>query len=133
MAHLQQYSAGYQSLVSEREQLHHQYLQQVQLMDRLHHDESQGRVQLEISHTQLKQAQVCISGTLSFSEEFSVFVYVKCSGVKGISVCLLLQEQLELLVRDNEQLKSEVRELLNSSALASSSLDRGKVSIGITI
>lgn len=61
MAHLQQYSAGYQSLVSEREQLHHQYLQQVQLMDRLHHDESQGRVQLEMSHTQLKQAQVCIS------------------------------------------------------------------------
>lgn len=37
----------------------------------------------------------------------------------------LLQEQLELLVRDNEQLKSEVRELLNSSALASSSLDHG--------
>lgn len=82
MAHLQQYCAGYQSLVSEREQLHHQYLQQVQLMDRLHHDESQGRVQLEISHTQLKQAQVCISGTLLFSEEFSVFDYVKRSGGK---------------------------------------------------
>ncbi|CAF99168.1 unnamed protein product, partial [Tetraodon nigroviridis] len=121
VAHLQQYSAGYQSLVSEREQLHQQYLQQAQLMDRLHHDESQGRVQLEISHTQLKQAQVCISGTLPFSRKFSVFVYV--SWVKCIPVCLLLQEQLELLVRDNEQLKSEVRELLNSSALASSSLD----------
>lgn len=76
VAHLQQYSAGYQSLVSEREQLHHQYLQQAQLMDRLHHDESQGRVQLEISHTQLKQAQVCVSATLPFSEEFSVFVCV---------------------------------------------------------
>uniref|UniRef100_A0A674MX34 Golgin A2 n=1 Tax=Takifugu rubripes TaxID=31033 RepID=A0A674MX34_TAKRU len=92
VAHLQQYSAGYQALASEREQLHHQYLQQVQLMDRLHHDESQGRVELEISHSQLNQAQ----------------------------------EQLELLVRDNEQLKSEVRELLNSSALASSSLDHGE-------
>ncbi|TNM92022.1 hypothetical protein fugu_019034 [Takifugu bimaculatus] len=92
VAHLQQYSAGYQALASEREQLHHQYLQQVQLMDRLHHDESQGRVELEISHSQLKRAQ----------------------------------EQLELLVRDNEQLKSEVRELLNSSALASSSLDDGE-------
>lgn len=64
LAHLQQYSAGYQTLASEREQLHHQYLQQIQLMDRLQHDESQGRVQLEISHNQLKQAQVCISGTL---------------------------------------------------------------------
>lgn len=62
VAHLQQYCAGYQALVSEREQLHKQYLQQSQLMDRLQHDESQGRVQLEISHSQLKQAQVCFSG-----------------------------------------------------------------------
>lgn len=61
MAHLQQYSAGYQALVSEREQLHKQYLQQSQLMDRLQHDESQGRMQLEMSHSQLKQAQVCFS------------------------------------------------------------------------
>lgn len=61
VAHLQQYSAGYQTLASEREQMHHQYLQQIQLMDRLQHDESQGRVQLEISHNQLKQAQVCVS------------------------------------------------------------------------
>ncbi|XP_034565270.1 golgin subfamily A member 2 isoform X2 [Notolabrus celidotus] len=91
VAHLQQYCAGYQTLASEREHLHHQYLQQVQLMDRLQHDESQGRVQLEISHNQLKQAQ----------------------------------DHLELLVRDNEQLKSEVKELLNSSALSPSSRDQG--------
>ncbi|XP_038589196.1 golgin subfamily A member 2 isoform X2 [Micropterus salmoides] len=91
VAHLQQYCAGYQTLASEREQLHHQYLQQLQLMDRLQHDESQGRVQLEMSHNQLKQAQ----------------------------------ENLELLVRDNEQLKAEVKELLNSSAFAPSSRDQG--------
>ena len=60
VAHLQQYCAGYQTLASEREQLHQQYLQQSQLMDRLQHDESHSRAQLEISHTQLKQAQVCI-------------------------------------------------------------------------
>ncbi|XP_049908605.1 golgin subfamily A member 2 isoform X5 [Epinephelus moara] len=91
MAHLQQYCAGYQALASEREQIHHQYLQQLQLMDRLQHDESQGRVQLEISHNQLKQAQ----------------------------------EHLEMLVKDNEQLKAEVKELLNSSVLATSSRDQG--------
>lgn len=67
VAHLQQYCAGYQALASEREQLHHQYLQQVQLMDRLQHDESQGRVQLEISHSQLKQAQVCTAGRFCMS------------------------------------------------------------------
>ncbi|XP_055009575.1 golgin subfamily A member 2 isoform X2 [Boleophthalmus pectinirostris] len=83
-AHLQQYAAGYQTLASEREQLHRQYLQQCQIMDRLQHDESQGRVQLELSHSQLKEAQ----------------------------------DHLEKLVRDNEQLKAEVTELLNSSVLA---------------
>ncbi|XP_040013122.1 golgin subfamily A member 2 isoform X2 [Xiphias gladius] len=91
VAHLQQYCAGYQALASEREQLHQQYLQQSQLMDRLQHDESHGRVQLEISHSQLKQAQ----------------------------------DHLEQLVRDNEQLKAEVKELLNSSGLATSSRDQG--------
>ena len=58
VAYLQQYCSGYQTLASEREQLHLQYLQQAQLMDRLQHDENQGRIQLEISHQQLKHAQV---------------------------------------------------------------------------
>ncbi|XP_060941302.1 golgin subfamily A member 2 isoform X2 [Limanda limanda] len=91
VAHLQQYCAGYQTLASEREQVHLQYLQQCQLMDRLQHDESQGRVQLEISHCQLKETQ----------------------------------DHLEQLVRDNEQLKSDVKELLHSSALATSPRDQG--------
>uniref|UniRef100_A0A8C6PHU6 Golgin A2 n=1 Tax=Nothobranchius furzeri TaxID=105023 RepID=A0A8C6PHU6_NOTFU len=83
VAHLQQYSAYYQALASERERIHQQYLQQSQLMDRLQHDESHSRAQLDISQNQLKQAQ----------------------------------EHLEQLVRDNQQLKTEVKELLNSSAL----------------
>lgn len=58
-AHLQQYSAAYQALASEREQLHRQYFTQSQLMDRLQHDESQGRAQLEVSQNELKRAQVC--------------------------------------------------------------------------
>ncbi|XP_041754258.1 golgin subfamily A member 2 isoform X1 [Coregonus clupeaformis] len=91
VAHLQQYSAGYTSLASEREQLHRQYLQQSQLMDQLQHDETQGRVQLEMSHKQLEQ----------------------------------YQERLEQLSRDNEQLKAEVTELLNSSALATPPRDQG--------
>lgn len=91
LAQLQQYYAGYQTLASEREQLHQQYLQQSQILDRLQHDESHGRVQLEISHNQLKQAQ----------------------------------EHLDQLVKDNDQLKTEVKELLNSSALMMSSRDEG--------
>ncbi|XP_062844311.1 golgin subfamily A member 2 isoform X2 [Trichomycterus rosablanca] len=91
LAHLQQYSAGYQQLVAEREHLHKQFLQQTQLMDRLQHDEVQGKTQLEQSQLELQQAQ----------------------------------ERLDQLAKDNEQLKSEVQELLNSSALNTSLRDQG--------
>ncbi|XP_057212045.1 golgin subfamily A member 2 isoform X4 [Triplophysa rosa] len=91
LSHLQQYTAGYQQLVAEREHLHKQFLQQAQLMDRLQHDEVQGKVQLEQSHMQLQQAQ----------------------------------EKLNQLVRDNEELKTEVQELLNSSSMSQSSRDQG--------
>ncbi|XP_051956615.1 golgin subfamily A member 2-like isoform X2 [Xyrauchen texanus] len=91
LAHLQQYTAGYQQLVSEREHVHMQFLQQVQLMDRLQHEEVQGKVQLEQSHLQLQQAQ----------------------------------ERLNELARDNEELKTEVQELLNSSMLNPSLRDQG--------
>ncbi|KAK3527524.1 hypothetical protein QTP86_024299 [Hemibagrus guttatus] len=57
LAYLQQYTTGYQQLVSEREQFHKQFLQQTQLMDRLQHDEVHGKVQLEHSQLQLQQAQ----------------------------------------------------------------------------
>ncbi|XP_056601814.1 golgin subfamily A member 2 isoform X4 [Triplophysa dalaica] len=91
LSHLQQYTAGYQQLVAEREHLHKQFLQQAQMMDRLQHDEVEGKVQLEQSHMQLQQAQ----------------------------------EKLNQLVRDNEELKTEVQELLNSSSMSQSSRDQG--------
>ncbi|XP_047228905.1 golgin subfamily A member 2 isoform X2 [Girardinichthys multiradiatus] len=90
-AHLQQYSAAYQALAAEREQLHQQSLQQAQLMDRLQHDESHGRTQLDVSQNQLRQAE----------------------------------EHLQQLVRHNEQLKAEIKELVNSSALVMTSRDQG--------
>ncbi|XP_067105918.1 golgin subfamily A member 2 isoform X1 [Osmerus mordax] len=55
LAYLQQYSAGYQNLASEREELHKHYLQHSQLMDRLQHNEAKGRVQLEINQKRLEQ------------------------------------------------------------------------------
>lgn len=64
LSHLQQYSAGYQQLVSEREHLHKQFLHQTQLMDRLQHDEVQGKVQLEQSQLELQQAQVSHASAL---------------------------------------------------------------------
>ncbi|XP_066568954.1 golgin subfamily A member 2 isoform X3 [Amia ocellicauda] len=91
LAHLQQYTAGYQQLVTEREELHKQYLHQTQLMDRLQHEEVQGKVQLELSHKELEEAR----------------------------------EKLNLLAKDNNDLKSEVRELIASSGLGTQPRDQG--------
>ncbi|XP_059404917.1 golgin subfamily A member 2-like isoform X2 [Carassius carassius] len=91
LAQLQQYSAGYQQLVTEREHLHHQFLQQTQLMDRLQHHEVQGKVQLE-------EAQVHTKHTA---------------------------EKLKQLARDNEELKTEVQELLSGSSVNTSHRDDG--------
>ncbi|MGH0166295.1 UNVERIFIED_CONTAM: hypothetical protein FKN15_050340 [Acipenser sinensis] len=55
--HLQQYTAAYQQLVAEREELHKQYLLQTQLMDRLQHEELQGKVQLQVTQKELNQAK----------------------------------------------------------------------------
>lgn len=71
LSHLQQYTAGYQQLVAEREHLHKQFLQQAQLMDRLQHDEVEGKVQLEQSHMQLQQAQV----TARHDRKYSRFLF----------------------------------------------------------
>lgn len=55
--HLQQYTSAYQILATEKEELQRQYLLQVQLMDRLQHDEVQGKVSAEIHLKELRQTQ----------------------------------------------------------------------------
>ncbi|NWJ08405.1 GOGA2 protein, partial [Crypturellus undulatus] len=55
--HLQQYTAAYQQLAAEREELHKQYLLQTQLMDRLQHEEVQGKVTVEMHLKELQQTK----------------------------------------------------------------------------
>ncbi|XP_078282538.1 golgin subfamily A member 2 isoform X2 [Rhinoraja longicauda] len=51
--HLQQYTAAYQQLTGEREELQKQNLLQTHLMDRLQHDEVQGKVHIELHQKDL--------------------------------------------------------------------------------
>ncbi|XP_076867513.1 golgin subfamily A member 2 isoform X4 [Brachyhypopomus gauderio] len=74
LAHLQQYSAGYQQAAAEREQLHKQFLQQTQLMDRLQHEEVQGKVMLEHSQSELQQAQERLSLLAKDNEQLKMEV-----------------------------------------------------------
>ncbi|KAG9460999.1 hypothetical protein GDO78_018457, partial [Eleutherodactylus coqui] len=56
-AHLQQYAAAYQQVTIEREEFQRQYLLQAQLMDRLQHDEVQGKVSAELHLKELQQSR----------------------------------------------------------------------------
>ncbi|NXA34798.1 GOGA2 protein, partial [Eudromia elegans] len=56
-SHLQQYTVAYQQLAAEREELHKQYLLQTQLMDRLQHEEVQGKVTVEMHLKELQQTK----------------------------------------------------------------------------
>ncbi|XP_039177526.1 golgin subfamily A member 2 isoform X2 [Crotalus tigris] len=66
LAHLQQYTAAYQQLTTEKEELHKQYLLQTQLMDRLQHEEVQGKVNAEMHFKELQKAKKSLE---SFSKE----------------------------------------------------------------
>ncbi|KAM6048089.1 golgin subfamily A member 2 isoform 10-T10 [Chlamydotis macqueenii] len=56
-SHLQQYAVAYQQLCAEKEELHKQYLLQTQLMDRLQHEEVQGKVTVEMHLKELQQTK----------------------------------------------------------------------------
>ncbi|KAG8554864.1 hypothetical protein GDO81_003926 [Engystomops pustulosus] len=56
-AHLQQYVAAYQQVSIEREEFQRQYLLQAQLMDRLQHEEVQGKVSAEMHLKELQQSK----------------------------------------------------------------------------
>ncbi|XP_068104062.1 golgin subfamily A member 2 [Hyperolius riggenbachi] len=56
-AHLQQYVAAYQQVSIEKEEIQRQYLLQAQLMDRLQHDEVQGKVNAEMHLKELQQSR----------------------------------------------------------------------------
>ncbi|XP_056394613.1 golgin subfamily A member 2 isoform X2 [Hyla sarda] len=76
-AHLQQYVAAYQQVSIEREEFQRQYLLQAQLMDRLQHDEVQGKVSAEMHLKELQQSR----------------------------------ENLELLTKENQELKAQMMQI----------------------
>ena len=53
---------AYQQLSAEKEELHKQYLLQTQLMDRLQHEEVQGKVTVEMHLKELQQTKVTVKG-----------------------------------------------------------------------
>ncbi|XP_040180711.1 golgin subfamily A member 2 isoform X5 [Rana temporaria] len=80
-AHLQQYVAAYQQVSIEKEEIQRQYLLQAQLMDRLQHDEVQGKVSVEMHLKELQHSR----------------------------------ESLELLTKENQELRAQVLQIRSDS------------------
>ncbi|XP_009075979.1 PREDICTED: golgin subfamily A member 2-like, partial [Acanthisitta chloris] len=68
-SHLQQYAMAYQQLSAEKEELHKQYLLQTQLMDRLQHEEVQGKVTLEMHLKELQQTKESLEAVAKENKE----------------------------------------------------------------
>ncbi|XP_026099417.1 golgin subfamily A member 2 isoform X9 [Carassius auratus] len=122
LAQLQQYSAGYQQLVTEREHLHHQFLQQTQLIDRLQHEEVQGKVQLEQSHVQLQEAQEKLKQLARDKEELKTEVQELLNtshrdhgdGVESHSLPESFQKS-HIVVPEDFQSREEMEEFIHSA------------------
>ncbi|KAM9176304.1 golgin subfamily A member 2 isoform 2-T2 [Mergus octosetaceus] len=68
-SHLQQYTVAYQQLSAEKEELHKQYLLQTQLMDRLQHEEVQGKVTVEMHLKELQQTKESLEAVAKENKE----------------------------------------------------------------
>ncbi|OXB72153.1 UNVERIFIED_CONTAM: hypothetical protein H355_000870 [Colinus virginianus] len=67
--HLQQYTVAYQQLAAEKEELQKQYLLQTQLMDRLQHEEVQGKVTVEMHLKELQQTKESLEAVAKENKE----------------------------------------------------------------
>ncbi|XP_074830018.1 golgin subfamily A member 2 isoform X4 [Natator depressus] len=67
--HLQQYTVAYQHLANEKEELHKQYLLQTQLMDRLQHEEVQGKVTVELHLKELQETKESLAAVAKENRE----------------------------------------------------------------
>ncbi|KAI6075955.1 golgin subfamily A member 2 [Aix galericulata] len=68
-SHLQQYTVAYQQLAADKEELHKQYLLQTQLMDRLQHEEVQGKVTVEMHLKELQQTKESLEAVAKENKE----------------------------------------------------------------
>ncbi|XP_039939576.1 golgin subfamily A member 2 isoform X7 [Hirundo rustica] len=68
-SHLQQYTVAFQQLAAEKDELHKQFLLQTQLMDRLQHEEVQGKVTVEMHLKELQQTKESLEAVAKENKE----------------------------------------------------------------
>ncbi|KAM6400067.1 golgin subfamily A member 2 isoform 1-T1 [Rhynochetos jubatus] len=81
--HLQQYTVAYQQLSAEKEELHKQYLLQTQLMDRLQHEEVQGKVTVEMHLKELQQTKENLEAVAKENKELQAQISQLAADLDG--------------------------------------------------
>ncbi|KAF1662154.1 Golgin subfamily A member 2, partial [Aptenodytes patagonicus] len=82
-SHLQQYTVAYQQLSAEKEELHKQYLLQIQLMDRLQHEEVQGKVTVEMHLKELQQTKESLEAVAKENKELQAQISQLAADLDG--------------------------------------------------
>ncbi|NXY73453.1 GOGA2 protein, partial [Glareola pratincola] len=82
-SHLQQYTMAYQQLAAEKEELHKQYLLQTQLMDRLQHEEVQGKVTVEMHLKELQQTKENLEAVAKENKELQAQISQLAADLDG--------------------------------------------------
>ncbi|KFQ31062.1 Golgin subfamily A member 2, partial [Merops nubicus] len=82
-SHLQQYVLAFQQLSAEKEELHKQYLLQTQLMDRLQHEEVQGKVTVEMHLKELQQTKENLEAVAKENKELQAQISQLAADLDG--------------------------------------------------
>ncbi|XP_051664092.1 golgin subfamily A member 2 isoform X3 [Manacus candei] len=99
-SHLQQYTLAFQQLAAEKEELHKQYLLQTQLMDRLQHEEVQGKVTVEMHLKELQQTKESLEAVAKENKELQAQISQLAAEMDG-----RILHQLE----DDEAMSEEIQ------------------------
>ncbi|XP_075434680.1 golgin subfamily A member 2 isoform X3 [Ascaphus truei] len=126
-SHLQQYSTAYQHLSIEKEEIQRQYLLQAQLMDRLQHEEVQGKVSADMHLKELQQSRANLEVLTKENQELRarvsqirsepesrVFNRMEGDGVES----LVYEDEIPktpLVIPDDLESREEMMAFLNSA------------------
>ncbi|XP_065274708.1 golgin subfamily A member 2 [Emys orbicularis] len=120
--HLQQYTVAYQHLANEKEELHKQYLLQTQLMDRLQHEEVQGKVTAELHLKELQQTKESLAAVAKENRELQdqishSFVYFLHLIGDGVETEKMIEETVKssLVIPEDFESREEMVTFLTSA------------------
>nr|XP_026651414.1 golgin subfamily A member 2 isoform X4 [Zonotrichia albicollis] len=112
-SHLQQYTLAFQQLAAEKEELHKQFLLQTQLMDRLQHEEVQGKVTVEMHLKELQQTKESLEAVAKENKELQAQISQLAAEMDG-RILHQLEEGDEAMTEEIQKPSLEIPEKFES-------------------